>query len=123
MYIKDGIAYAGDIKPPLRVSGVRPLKDYKLWVRFNNGEEKVVDFSRELDFPAFAPLKDKNLFRSAYIDYGILVWDSGNIDISPEYLYKLSDDDDDLNARHLAMKGDFHRNETAGTIEAARHGK
>ena len=92
MYIKDGIAYAGDIKPPLKVSGVRPLKDYKLWIRFNTGEEKVIDFSCEITYPAFAPLKDKELFRSAYIDYGTVVWDSGNIDISPEYLYRKQDD-------------------------------
>lgn len=93
MYIRDGIAYAGEIKPSLKVSGVRPLNDYKLWVRFSNGEEKIIDFSRELDFPAFAPLKDKELFRSVYIDYGIIVWDSGKIDVAPEYLYKLGNNE------------------------------
>ena len=36
MYIKDGIAYAGEQKPLLKISGVRPLEDYKLWVRFSN---------------------------------------------------------------------------------------
>lgn len=88
MYTKDGIAYAGEQKPPLKVSGVRPLEDYKLWVRFNNGEAKVFDFAPQLDSPAFAPLKDKAVFNSVYIDYGMTVWNDGDIDIAPEYLYK-----------------------------------
>ena len=43
MYIKDGIAYAGEQKPSLTISGVRPMQDYMLWVRFNTGEERVYD--------------------------------------------------------------------------------
>lgn len=90
MYIKDGIAYAGEQKPLIKVSGVRPLDDYKLWLRFNNGETKIFDFKSELDFPAFSPLKDKSLFKAVYIDYGVTVWNDGDIDIAPEYLYKNS---------------------------------
>lgn len=88
MYIKNGIAYAGEQVPPLKISGVRPLENYKLWVRFNNGEAKVFDFSKELDSVAFSPLKDKAVFNSVYIDYGVTVWNNGEIDIAPEYLYK-----------------------------------
>ena len=44
MYIKDGIAYAGEQAPAIKVSGVRPLDDFRLWVRFNTGEAKVFDF-------------------------------------------------------------------------------
>ncbi|MCD7796107.1 MAG: DUF2442 domain-containing protein [Clostridiales bacterium] len=88
MYVKNGIAYAGEQKQLLKVSGVRPLDNYKLWVRFNNDEAKVFDFSTLLEAPAFAPLKDKELFNSVYIDYGVTVWDNGNIDIAPEYLYE-----------------------------------
>ncbi len=88
MYIKNGIAYAGEPQQPIRVSGVRPLDGHKLWVRFMNGEAKVFDFSGLLDSPAFSPLKDQNVFKDVYIDYGVTVWDNGNIDISPEYLYE-----------------------------------
>ena len=90
MYIKNGIAYAGEQKPPLKISGVRPLEGHKLWLRFNNGEVRIFDFSKELDSPAFLPLKDKEVFNSVYIDYGIPVWGDGSIDIAPEYLYKYS---------------------------------
>lgn len=88
MYIKNGIAYAGEEKPMLKVCGVRPLENYKIWVRFNNGEARIFDFAPQLNSPAFAPLKDKAVFRSVYIDYGVTVWNDGDIDIAPEYLYQ-----------------------------------
>ncbi len=88
MYIKDGIAYAGEQAPAIKVSGVRPLDDFRLWVRFNTGEAKVFDFKPLLDKPAFAPLADKAVFDGVYIDYGVTVWNDGDIDIAPEALYK-----------------------------------
>ena len=48
MYIKNGIAYAGEQAQPIKISGVRPLEDYKLWLRFNNGEVKIFDFLKSL---------------------------------------------------------------------------
>lgn len=90
MFIKDGIAYAGESKPAVRVSGVRPMKDYLLWIRFNTGEAKVFDFKPLLDAPAFQPLKDEEVFKSVYIDYGVTVWQDGAIDIAPAYLYENS---------------------------------
>lgn len=87
MYIKNGIAYAGELAPPIKISGVRPMENYKLWVRFNNGVAKIFDFTPIIDSPAFSPLKDKDVFNSVYIDYGVTVWKDGEIDIAPEYLY------------------------------------
>ena len=87
MYILDGIAYAGSKTPELKVSGVRPMDNYLLWVRFSNGEAKVFDFKSILKNPAFAPFNDLDVFKGVYIDYGIPVWNDGHIDISPEYLY------------------------------------
>ena len=88
MYISNGIAYAGEQEPVIKVCGVRPLDDFKLWVRFNTGEAKIFDFKPFLDYPAFAPLADKDVFRAVYIDYGVTVWNDGNIDIAPETLYR-----------------------------------
>ncbi len=88
MYIVNGIAYAGEQSPILRVSGVRPLDNFRLWVRFNNSEAKIFDFKPLLNTPAFSPLSDLNIFRSVYIDYGIPTWNDGSIDIAPEILYE-----------------------------------
>lgn len=87
MYIVDGIAYAGEQSPALRVCGVRPLDGHILWVRFNNGETRTFDFTPLLNAPAFAPLADDNVFKGVYIDYGVPVWNDGDIDIAPETLY------------------------------------
>lgn len=58
-YDVNGIAYAGEPAPVIKVSGVRPLEDYRLWVRFNTGEVRVVDFKPLLEEPAFAALRDE----------------------------------------------------------------
>lgn len=88
MYIENGIVYAGEKRVSIEISGVRPLPNYNLWVRFNNGEAKIFDFAELLSTPAFAPLKDVAVFNGVYIDYGCTVWQDGDIDISPEYLYE-----------------------------------
>ena len=88
MYVKDGIAYADAPGSAIKISGVRPLEDHRLWIRFTNGETKIFDFSNLLDTPAFSPLKDPSVFSGVYIDYGVTVWNNGDIDIAPEFLYE-----------------------------------
>lgn len=89
MYIENGIAYAGEPKAILQVNGVKALNEHKLWVRFNTGEEKTVDFKPLLDYPVYAALKNENIFKEVYIDYGTVVWNNGEIDISSEYLHRI----------------------------------
>ncbi len=88
MYIIDGIAYAGEPKPPIIVKAARSLDDYKLWIRFANNEEKIFNFTPLLNYPCYTPLKDKSVFDKVYIDFGCPVWNNGEIDIAPELLYK-----------------------------------
>lgn len=90
MYILNGIAYAGEIKTPIKVCGVRPLDNYRLWLRFTNEETKIFDCNKLIEKKAYTPLKDKEVFNSVYIDYGSIVWQNGDIDIAPEYLYENS---------------------------------
>jgi hypothetical protein len=87
MYELNGIVYSDDPKPLLTVKYVRPLDNYKLFVRFSTGDEKEVDISSLLDESAFSFLRDLNLFKGVYIDYGTVVWNDGIIDIAPEFLY------------------------------------
>lgn len=88
MFIQNGIAYAGEAPKLVQVCGVRALDGHRLWVRFTTGEAKLFDFSPLLNSPAFRPLQDEKLFRQVYIDYGTPVWQDGDIDIAPEYLYE-----------------------------------
>jgi hypothetical protein len=88
MYVKDEIAYAEERAKPLTVISVRPLEDHRLWVRFSTGEEKVFDFTPLLETEVFKPLQDETSFRGVYVDYGVTVWNNGDIDIAPEYLYE-----------------------------------
>ena len=81
------IVYAENPQPVIQVLSVRPLENYKLWLRFNNGETKEFDFKPLLNQPAFKSLKDKVVFNDVFVDYGCPVWKNGEIDISPEYLF------------------------------------
>ena len=90
MYIVDGIVYAGEQKKPIHVISVKALDNYKLWLRFSNGEEKVFDCKPLLSIKLYAPLKDDKTFRSVFINYGVTAWNDGKIDIAPETLYHTS---------------------------------
>ena len=88
MYVLDGIAYAGEQEPVIKICGVRPLAGHKLWLRLTTGDVKIFDFTPLLKEPGFALLADEHIFAGIYIDYGITVWNDGDIDIAPEYLYE-----------------------------------
>lgn len=61
--------------------------DYRIWLRFNDGSEGVVDLKDELYGEMFEPLKDINKFKSFQIDPELetLVWENG-ADFAPEFL-------------------------------------
>ena len=87
MYEIDGIIYAGEKEPDIKVKSFRAMADYELWIRFSTGEEKIFDFKPLLSTPCFKPLSDIGAFNSVYVDYGLPVWMDGDIDIAPETLY------------------------------------
>lgn len=90
MYISNGIVYAGEQEPPIKVCGVRPLPGHRLWLRFTTWDVKIFDFTPLLKDSGFAPLAVEKVFSGVYIDYGVTVWNDGDIDIAPEYLYEHS---------------------------------
>ncbi|MDD2232227.1 MAG: DUF2442 domain-containing protein [Sphaerochaetaceae bacterium] len=87
MKCKDEIIYSVNKESVLSVTGIRALKDFRLWLEFSNGATRIFDFRPLLDQPAFQPLRDKAVFDSVYIDSGIPVWNNGEIDIAPETLF------------------------------------
>ena len=72
----------------LHVTEVKYLRDYIIWVRFNDGIAGEVDLKEELDGEIFGPLRQKSLFKTVKVDPVLqtVVWDNG-ADLAPEFLY------------------------------------
>ena len=87
MYIDNGIAYAGTPTDEIRVRSVKPLDDMMMILTFTSGERRLYDATQLLEFPAFQPLRDERVFKSAVVEHGIVVWNDGDIDIAPETMY------------------------------------
>ena len=65
---------------------VKALEDFLLYIKFQNGEEKIYDMKEMLKFDYYKNLRDKENFKTVKV-YGItLKWDTGE-DIAPEKIY------------------------------------
>lgn len=69
----------------LHVKTAKYLKDYKIWLSFNDGFEGEVDLSSELYGEVFEPLKDISFFKSFTLEGHTLSWSNG-ADFAPEFL-------------------------------------
>lgn len=69
----------------LHVVEARYVRDYVVWLRFNDGTAGEVDLASELEGPVFGPLPDIDLFRSFTVAYHTLTWPNG-ADFAPEFL-------------------------------------
>ena len=87
MRVVDGIAYADKAAEEMKLLDIKALADHELWLRFSNGETGLFDFSPLLGEAAFAALVDEEIFSDVVLEYGIPIWNSGETDISPQYLY------------------------------------
>jgi hypothetical protein len=68
---------------------VEPLEGYRLFVRFEDGVQGVVDVSDLVRFEGvFAPLEDLDQFRQASVnpELGVVCWPNG-ADLDPDVLY------------------------------------
>ena len=69
------------------------VKDYQVWLRFNDNTEKVIDFKNKIfseKRTVFMPLKDVEYFRQVFLnrESDTIQWPNG-VDIAPETLYDL----------------------------------
>ena len=73
----------------LHVRGAKHLRDYTIWLRFNDEAEGDIDLSGELEGEVFGPLKDKEAFKRFRVDPEIetVVWENG-ANFAPEFLYE-----------------------------------
>jgi len=71
----------------LEITDARYVRDYVIWVRFNDGSAGEVDLANELDGPVFGPLRDKRLFKDVRVDSLLrtVVWPN-EADLAPEFL-------------------------------------
>lgn len=69
-----------------RVSAVTGTDDYKLLLRFTNGETGIYDCADLLDFGVFTELRDRTYFKRATVLDGTVVWPHEQ-DICPDTLY------------------------------------
>jgi len=67
------------------------LSDYKIHVVFDNGEERIADFSKwGIGRGVYKPLTEKAYFKKFFVDGWTISWPNG-ADIAPETLYEDSE--------------------------------
>ena len=71
-----------------RVVEAKHLGGYRVWLRFKDGLEGVLDLQAELWGEVFEPLKDVREFAKVMVnsDLHTIVWPNG-ADLSPTWLY------------------------------------
>lgn len=58
------------------------LEDNKIYVEFSSGESGIFDMSPYLKSSFFLELHNKEYFRRAHLEFGVITWPNGQ-DISP----------------------------------------
>lgn len=69
-----------------RVTGVKPLDNYRLELLFTNQERRVFDVKPYLSIGVFQELQDRNLFNGIRAFNGSIVWPN-DLDLDPDTLY------------------------------------
>jgi hypothetical protein len=72
----------------VRIAEAQARPNYKLWLRFTDGREGVVDLSSIVGRGVFARWQDVAEFEKVSVDrkIGTVCW-PGNIDLDPDVLY------------------------------------
>lgn len=82
------------------VKEVTPRDDFTLSLRFENGENGILDIKPLLHFGIFQRIKDLSNFMRVRVSFDTIQWDCG-VDLDPEYIYakskkESSDQQDDI---------------------------
>ena len=64
------------------------VRDYTIWLKFEDGVSGEVDLAADLHGPVFEPLRDRGYFQGFVVsrDLGTVSWPNG-ADFAPEFLY------------------------------------
>ncbi|MEW6201743.1 MAG: DUF2442 domain-containing protein [bacterium] len=71
-----------------KIVEVKPLENYRVWLKFSDGAEGTVDLSGLVGKGIFRAWEDVNFFNSVFIDgeTHTIAWEGG-IDLCPDNLY------------------------------------
>lgn len=71
-----------------KLIALKVLDNYRVWLRFDDGVEGVVDFANKSRTGVYAPWQDYEFFRRAQVgDCGELAWDD-QLDFCPDALWR-----------------------------------
>ena len=90
MYTVNGIVYAGQKSNDFKVKSIKALEDMMMIVTFTSGEKRLFDATILLTMPVFKVLENSETFHSANVEHGVVIWNNGELDVAPEYMYKNS---------------------------------
>ena len=65
---------------------IKALEEYKLLLKFENGEEKIFDMEKYIDQKFYKKLKDRKYFENVRTFGNTIEWKNGE-DVAPENLY------------------------------------
>lgn len=66
------------------VTSVTVLDSHRLKLQFSDGYTGILDMVEKFNRRPFNQLANPELFATATVGYGTVVWDGGRIDIAPE---------------------------------------
>lgn len=75
----------------LEVISAKYMQDYRIFLKFNDGYETIIDLEETLlneKRMIFKPLMDKKYFESFAIRLNTICWEN-EADFAPEFLYEL----------------------------------
>jgi len=78
----------------LNVIDAKYLQDYEIWLKFDNGFEKIVDLKDTIfneHRKIFELLRKKEYFKNFTIKYNTIVWPN-EADFAPEFLFEIGEE-------------------------------
>ena len=76
-------------KAPWRITEVKALPGFRLWVKFVDGKSGFVsmaDLVHSQNAGVFAALRDETVFSQAHLDFGAVTW-PGELDLAPDAMH------------------------------------
>jgi len=65
---------------------IKVLENYKLWLKFENGEKKIFDMGKYINEKFYQRLRSRKYFETVKVSGNTIEWENGE-DVAPENLY------------------------------------